>query len=233
MPPVISAPGWAPNDPAWQSTPVFGGDPPTTFQALISECDDLASSLNWRFISPHHAMEVFDRWKRVMSGLSTDPQLMAPDVLPKPDPHRRGFVMHGPHAPVASVLGARPNLLRNHAQAVKNWCLAMTSQSTAGGRTRSSAASVADGPHPPNCLVLNGRETTLEPVPWRLVECIWGREMALEIDVCNYVWSDGDVADNSLKIAITKANRALEEVGADWTLRKKNGYVCKKFRKGI
>jgi hypothetical protein len=128
--PVISAPGWPPNDPAWQSTPVFGGDPPNTLQGLISECDELIGSLNWRFISPHHAIQVFDRWKRVMSGLSTEHQPVAPDVLPKPDRHRRGLVMQGPSAPIGSILGVDLALLKNHTQAVKDWCKARMSESS-------------------------------------------------------------------------------------------------------
>ena len=87
-----------------------------------------------------------------------------------------------------------------------------------------------DGPHPPNRLLFAGKEMALEPIPWRLAAYMWERDRAATDDVCQYVWSERTdiVPEHALKVAQGKVNKSLTELGVDWRLGIKSGYVVKK-----
>ncbi len=88
-----------------------------------------------------------------------------------------------------------------------------------------------EGPLPPNQLLANGRTVDLERKPFKLVEFFWRRPMndRVLVDTVagnmwkpNQTWTPGGFAN-----AVTKANAALLEVGAAWTLSQKDGFVLK------
>jgi hypothetical protein len=88
---------------------------------------------------------------------------------------------------------------------------------------------VADGPAAPNLLWYAGKSTTVEPIPWKLLDHAWRQRTLREADVIEAVWGhDSDVSaqsDGPLKSAIKKANRALDEVSCPLHVGRKNGFI--------
>ena len=84
---------------------------------------------------------------------------------------------------------------------------------TAGRRASLDAGRPDDGPRASNRFRWMGKETELQPKPWAVLDYLWSNHRAAIQDVEGSVWGETLEGDAALKTAITKANRALMELG--------------------
>jgi hypothetical protein len=85
-----------------------------------------------------------------------------------------------------------------------------------------------DGPMEPNLFYWNGRRVQLEPLPWRLLEHLWGyrysRKPRQRLAVGEAVWGH-DPSDDSFKSAMKRINTPLAEESIPITACSKSGHV--------
>ena len=82
-----------------------------------------------------------------------------------------------------------------------------------------------EGPRPPNQLWYRGRCFEMQPIPWRLLNHMWGEQRCTEQEVTEAVWGDDSAGDRALGNAIRRANTTLMQAEYPGTLRRKTGYV--------
>jgi hypothetical protein len=86
-----------------------------------------------------------------------------------------------------------------------------------------------DGPAPPNLLYWggNGVPHELPPIPWRMLQFMWGKESAPIEQVEAHVWGH-DATDDAIKSALYDLNRRLAEIDVPLTYGRAGAYICKK-----
>jgi hypothetical protein len=213
------------------NAPIFPGRPgPRTARELFDECEEALRLIGTREIEDRASAALFRRWQEAMRAIS--------DVEPEPYPDwlRRQLPAYLQQSsmwtPVSSM---NLELLADSIERVKVWCDARTLEEKAEALEPRDAATRdqktgPDGLIPPNKLRIGGRVIEMEPIPWRLLRFIWDA-MPVEIeDACQEVWGGrpGEIADNALKVALAKVNKALSDVNASWRLSSKNGYLDRK-----
>ena len=81
-----------------------------------------------------------------------------------------------------------------------------------------------DGPLPPNQFWWNGEMARLAPIPWKLLDCMWGKE-SISIDrIMQCVWGN-DNSESGLKTALSRLKKSLLSAGYPRHLREKNGQI--------
>ena len=87
---------------------------------------------------------------------------------------------------------------------------------------------VPDGPRPPNLLYHDGEAHRVPPIPWRLLDFLWGQpnRTASVDDVMEHVWQDDSAKESALKMAQSKANVALLDAGFRCSISTKNGRIA-------
>ena len=91
----------------------------------------------------------------------------------------------------------------------------------------SDAGSPQDGPTEEYVFYWRGKETELQPVPWRLLKYVWDCEhrKASITNVIDEVWGHESASDAAIKTAISKANQSLARKDIPVTVRQKQGWV--------
>jgi|GEM_PF-3122991 hypothetical protein len=76
----------------------------------------------------------------------------------------------------------------------------------------SPSAESGDGPMPPNFFFWQGERFRLEPIPWWVLNTLWGRPSVPVEEVVSVAWGSGaDVADGSVRSALSRVNGILGE----------------------
>ncbi len=84
----------------------------------------------------------------------------------------------------------------------------------------------SDGLHAPNLLVWGGKQTTVQPLPFRLLQIVWRKKPLRAESVVDELWGvTSDKTNHDLKHPITKANKALMEVAFPGSIGVKAGFV--------
>jgi hypothetical protein len=206
--------------------PLFTGPSPASYAALISECETLTYLTNQRPIDEWAERQALQRLYGAMGQLAPDKLLPYPARFSRAalDQRRRHAMVIGAAGSGSHVERVNLDALRRDAATIKDWCLARMHEEGQRSVTR------GDGTHPPNLIRLNNRETTLEPIPWRLVEFMWTHETASGDATCRHVWGqdEADVGIHAVKNAIKKANASLRGLQAEWKIGTKSGHFVKK-----
>lgn len=88
-----------------------------------------------------------------------------------------------------------------------------------------SRSAQRDGPAPPSWLWHKAKPYVLPPQTWRIVSVLWGKDQVRESDFCLAVWGDEIVNGNTLRSAVSKANRALLEKEIGLEITRSGGFV--------
>jgi hypothetical protein len=100
------------------------------------------------------------------------------------------------------------------------------SQAQSMGPAENRPPDAPDGPILPKSLRWKGNQIdTVEPKPLRLLYHLWNNRRAKVIDVEREVWGEESETDSRLKSAITKANKALSEVGCALQIHKSSDWL--------
>jgi hypothetical protein len=84
-----------------------------------------------------------------------------------------------------------------------------------------------DGPVPPKGFSYNKKLVEVEPLPCKLLEYLWRDRRARVKDAEQAVWGHEHEpeADGALKSALTRANRAMDEAGCPWSVKKSGEWL--------
>ncbi|MGE3803820.1 MAG: hypothetical protein AB7K24_03995 [Gemmataceae bacterium] len=86
---------------------------------------------------------------------------------------------------------------------------------------------LGDGPKPPNWLEWKGQKWKMQPVPWKLLRHMWGRDVASFDELAEAVWGESVVTSGQVKVAVTKINSTLGQAGVPFTLHVEAQHVKK------
>ena len=124
---------------AWERSnePLFNGDQPATYQAIIEECEILVALTNQRPVGERAESDALRRLYGAMGRLA------APGELP-PYPHRFSYEARRGTLPEPLDFWPRAHVgdcvnleaLRQDARVIKDWCLADARRETTGDRSR-------------------------------------------------------------------------------------------------
>jgi hypothetical protein len=86
----------------------------------------------------------------------------------------------------------------------------------------------SDGPVPPKGFYWKGTlHEGIQPLPWKLIECLWKRpdKKCEENTLIEEVWGGVEIGDNAIKQAIKRANKFLFQINFKRQVRRKSGWV--------
>ncbi len=85
-----------------------------------------------------------------------------------------------------------------------------------------------DGPAPPNIFRWKGKEHSVPPLQWRLLQFLWDRKNPKVQDVIDSVWGhDSNKKDNDLSVALSRLNSRLATLNVSWAYSRKAGHCVK------
>ena len=90
-----------------------------------------------------------------------------------------------------------------------------------------SPAAKADGPHPPNHFHWRGDAHDLPPRQWALLKHMWNVECLPVQTAATDVWGRDDVADSTMRSAVSKLDTAFSKMGCPFHFAMRNGYITK------
>jgi hypothetical protein len=92
-------------------------------------------------------------------------------------------------------------------------------------------AKLTDGPQSPNVLLWKGQRHKMSPRQWSIVNHMWHRKSCSVQELAGVVWKDEglDVADSTIRSAISNVNNKLMAIGVPWSLSLSKGQIQKIF----